>query len=122
MLRAKTRRGCLRYSIGQLQGQKTLKAVIVFGKRQQYYRGVLNSLPITVDTETMSGARVFEGTRVPMSALLDNFEAGVSLDQFPDNFSTVTREQAVQVLVHFRAGGPYITENCLGTVVSIEDA
>ena len=60
-------------------------------------------IPIRVDREIMSGTPVFEGTRVPVSALLDNLEVGVSLDEFLDNFPTVTREQAVQVLEHFKA-------------------
>lgn len=48
------------------------------------------------------GTPVFRGTRVPVSALLDNFEGGVSLDEFLDNFPTVKREQAVQVLEYFK--------------------
>ncbi len=63
---------------------------------------ITKDLPITVDRETMSGAPVFTGTRVPVSALLENLEAGVSLDDFLDNFPTVTREQAISVLAHFR--------------------
>lgn len=63
---------------------------------------VTNDIPITVDREIMSGTPVFSGTRVPVSALLENLEAGVSLDEFIDNFPTVTREQAVRVLEHFR--------------------
>lgn len=54
--------------------------------------------PIDVNKKILSGVPVFEGTRVPVAALLDNFEAGVSLDEFLDNFPTVQREQAVQVL------------------------
>ena len=59
-------------------------------------------LPITVDPEIMSGAPVFLGTRVPASALLDNLAAGLTLDEFLDNFPTVTREQAVQVLDFYK--------------------
>jgi uncharacterized protein (DUF433 family) len=55
-------------------------------------------LPIVSDPEILSGATVFRGTRVPVAALLDNLAAGLSLDEFLDNFPTVTREQAVQVL------------------------
>jgi len=55
-------------------------------------------LPITVDAEIMSGTPVFSGTRVPVDALLNNLEAGVSLEEFLENFPTVTREQAVAVL------------------------
>lgn len=59
-------------------------------------------LPITVDREVMSGAPVFQGTRVPVSALFENLEAGVSLDEFLENFPTVAREQAIAVLKHSR--------------------
>ena len=55
-------------------------------------------LPITSDPEILSGATVFRGTRVPVAALLDNLAAGLTLDEFLDNFPTVTREQALQVL------------------------
>ena len=57
---------------------------------------------ISIDREIMSGVPVFSGTRVPVSALLDNLKVGVSLDEFLENFPTVTREQAVSVLDHFR--------------------
>jgi uncharacterized protein (DUF433 family) len=55
-------------------------------------------LPISSDPEIMSGATVFRGTRVPVSALMDNLAAGLTLDEFLDNFPTVTREQALQVI------------------------
>lgn len=57
---------------------------------------------IKVDKEILSGTPVFEGTRVPVSALIDNLETGVSLDEFLVNFPTVKREQAVQVLEYFK--------------------
>jgi uncharacterized protein (DUF433 family) len=60
-------------------------------------------VPISIDPEIMSGVPVFEGTRVPVSALLENLEVGVSLDEFLENFPTVKREQAVRVLEHFRS-------------------
>ena len=59
-------------------------------------------LPITSDPEILSGATVFRGTRVPVAALLDNLAAGLTLDEFLDNFPTVTREQALQVLEFFK--------------------
>jgi uncharacterized protein (DUF433 family) len=58
----------------------------------------IDSLPITIDPEVVSGAPVFRGTRVPVDALLGNLEAGLSLDEFLENFPTVSREQALQVL------------------------
>jgi len=64
---------------------------------------ITKDIPITVDPEIMSGVPVFTGTRVPVSALLENLEAGVSLDEFLTNFPTVSREQVVRVLGHFRS-------------------
>jgi uncharacterized protein (DUF433 family) len=58
----------------------------------------LKHLPITTDPEILSGAPVFKGTRVPIDALLNNLEVGLTLNEFLDNFPTVTREQALQVL------------------------
>ena len=58
----------------------------------------LERLPISIDPEVMSGTPVFEGTRVPVDALLNNLAAGVSLDEFLANFRTVRREQALAVL------------------------
>ena len=55
-------------------------------------------LPITIDPEIVSGTPVFKGTRVPVEALLTNLEAGLTLDEFLENFPTVTRQQAIQVL------------------------
>lgn len=58
----------------------------------------LRVLPVTIDPDIVSGAPVFKGTRVPVEALLTNLEAGLSLDEFLQNFPTVTRQQAIQVL------------------------
>jgi uncharacterized protein (DUF433 family) len=63
----------------------------------------IDSLPITIDPEILSGVPVFRGTRVPVDALLGNLEAGLTLDEFLENFPTVTREQAVSVLEFSRA-------------------
>lgn len=59
---------------------------------------IVDGLPITSDPEIMSGTPVFEGTRVPVEALMDNLAAGVSLNEFLDNFPTVSREQALAVI------------------------
>jgi uncharacterized protein (DUF433 family) len=58
----------------------------------------VENLPITIDPEIMSGTPVFEGTRVPVDALMNNLADGVSLDEFLENFPTVSRNQAVAVL------------------------
>ena len=46
----------------------------------------------------MGGTPVFAGTRVPIQTLLDYLEAGDRLDDFLDEFPTVTRAQAVAFL------------------------
>ncbi|MEW6543388.1 MAG: DUF433 domain-containing protein [Nitrospirota bacterium] len=48
--------------------------------------------------EVMGGTPVFVGTRVPFQTLLDYIEAGDTLDEFLDDFPTVTREQAITAL------------------------
>jgi uncharacterized protein (DUF433 family) len=64
---------------------------------------IAKNVPISIDRDIMSGTPVFTGTRVPVSSLLENLEAGVSLDEYLNNFPTVTRDQAVSVLKHFRS-------------------
>ena len=49
---------------------------------------------ICIDPEIMSGTPVFAGTRVPVQALLDYLKAGDRIDDFLDQFPTVTRKMA----------------------------
>ncbi len=53
---------------------------------------------ISSDPEVQGGAAVFTGTRVPVKNLIDYLEAGDSLEEFLDDFPSVTREQAVAAL------------------------
>ena len=53
---------------------------------------------ITIDKEIQGGQTVFKGTRVPVETLFDHLEAGVPLDEFLEDFPTVSREQAVELL------------------------
>ncbi|HEY0140735.1 MAG TPA: DUF433 domain-containing protein [Thermoanaerobaculia bacterium] len=50
------------------------------------------------DPEILGGTPVFVGTRVPVRTLLVYLESGEPLEEFLDNFPTVTREQAVGFL------------------------
>ena len=52
------------------------------------------------DPERVSGAWVFRGTRVPVSALFENLEDGARIDQFVEWFPGVTVEQVRSVLDH----------------------
>ena len=53
---------------------------------------------IVKDPDVLGGAPVFRGTRVPFQALLDYLEGGQNLDEFIDDFPTVTREAAISAL------------------------
>jgi uncharacterized protein (DUF433 family) len=55
---------------------------------------------IWINPGRVSGAPCFYGTRLPVSSLFENLEAGISLDDWLDAFPSVTREQAVRVLDH----------------------
>jgi len=48
----------------------------------------------------VSGAFVFTGTRIPVSALFENLETGANIDQFLEWFPGVSREQVEAVLAH----------------------
>jgi uncharacterized protein (DUF433 family) len=52
------------------------------------------------DPEKVSGSWVFSGTRVPVVALFENLEGGVSVDDFLSWFPGVTRQQVEAVLNH----------------------
>jgi uncharacterized protein (DUF433 family) len=53
---------------------------------------------ISKNPEVLGGTPVFAGTRVPIETLFDHLESGVPLDEFLDDFPTVTKEQAVALL------------------------
>ena len=50
------------------------------------------------DPDILGGTPVFRGTRVPFQALVDYLEGGHTLDEFLDDFPTVSRDLAVQAL------------------------
>jgi len=50
------------------------------------------------DPELLGGTAVFRGTRVPFQALLDYLEGGQTLDEFLDDFPTVTQAAAISSL------------------------
>lgn len=52
------------------------------------------------NAQKVSGAWVFRGTRVPVSALFANLEGGATVDEFLEWFPGVSREQVNAVLEH----------------------
>lgn len=53
---------------------------------------------VTTDKEVLAGQPVFKGTRVPVESLFDYLEAGVSIDDFLEEFPSVDKEQAIAIL------------------------
>ena len=58
----------------------------------------MEAVYISRDPEIMSGELCFTGTRVPVQNLFDYLEGTSSLDDFLDDFPSVSREAAVAVL------------------------
>ncbi len=48
--------------------------------------------------DILGGTPVFSGTRVPVRILMEHLEAGDRLDDFLDDYPTVAKEQAVELL------------------------
>jgi len=53
---------------------------------------------VLIDPEIMGGEPCFAGTRVPVRALLDYIEGGDTLDEFLEQYPTVSRAQAIGFL------------------------
>ena len=64
-------------------------------KFDKHTKETVNNL-ITCNTRIMSGTPVFKNTRVPIKNLIDYLEAGDSLDEFLEDFPSVSRAQAVE--------------------------
>ena len=55
------------------------------------------------DPDILGGTPVFVGTRVPVQALIDYIEGGHSLEEFLDDFPTVSREIAIAAIEQAKA-------------------
>ena len=53
---------------------------------------------ISRSPDIMSGTPVFAGTRVPIQTIIDYLAGGHPLDEFLDDFPTVRRQQALELL------------------------
>ena len=58
---------------------------------------------IIKNPDILGGMPVFANTRVPFQALLDYLEGGQTLDEFLDDFPTVTRDAAIAALEEAKA-------------------
>lgn len=53
---------------------------------------------IQSNPNVLGGTPVFKGTRVPVEVFFDHMEAGVTIEEFIKDFSTVSKQQCVDVL------------------------
>lgn len=53
---------------------------------------------IISDNDILSGKTVFKGTRVHSETLFDHLEAGISIDDFLNDFPTVSKQQVLEIL------------------------
>ena len=57
-----------------------------------------NQQLIVSSLDILGGTPVFAGTRVPIKNLTDYIEAGETLNEFLDDFPSVSREQSIEFL------------------------
>lgn len=53
---------------------------------------------IYISPDILSGTPVFRGTRVPIKNLFDYIETGETVEKFLEDFPTVKKEQAMDIL------------------------
>lgn len=53
---------------------------------------------VSTDPEVLEGVAVFQGTRVPVQALIDYLDAGKTVDVFLEDFPSVPRTTVVRFL------------------------
>ena len=58
----------------------------------------MSGSPIDRNPDILGGTPVFAGTRVPVRILMEYLEAGDRLDDFLDDYPSVSRDQAVALL------------------------
>ena len=72
---------------------------------------------INIDPEILSGTPVFKGTRVPIYILFDYIEGGEQLNAFLENYPSISKEHALNVLKlaeKFVTTDKYVNENIIG--------
>lgn len=58
---------------------------------------------IVKDRDILGGEPVFRGTRVPFKVLIDYLEGGDTLDEFLEQYPSVTRELAIAAIEEARS-------------------
>ena len=84
--------------IGESEIDESWEKPITVNRKHRFMVRYGRPIEREANKEVLGGAPVFRGTHVPVAALLENLENGVSIDEFIDSFPSVKREQAVSVL------------------------
>ena len=58
---------------------------------------------IVKDPDILGGEPVFRGTRVPFKSLIEYLEGGDTLDQFLEQYPSVSRELAIEAIEEARS-------------------
>ena len=53
---------------------------------------------LSIDSEVMHGEICFAGTRVPLAVLLDNLDDGMGIEEFVEEYPSVSKDQALTVV------------------------
>ena len=53
---------------------------------------------LSIDPEVMYGDLCFVGTRVPLPVLLDNLDEGMGVDEFVEEYPTVSKSQVLKIV------------------------
>jgi uncharacterized protein (DUF433 family) len=77
--------------------------VLLFVARLMPERDTMTFTTLVKDQNILGGVPVFRDTRVPFQALLDYLEGGQPLDEFLNDFPTVSREAAIAALEEAKA-------------------
>lgn len=56
------------------------------------------SNPIHIDPDILGGIPVFKGTRVPVESLFWHLAQGIAIEEFLDDFPSVTRDQVMEAM------------------------
>ncbi|HTF25708.1 MAG TPA: DUF433 domain-containing protein [Candidatus Limnocylindria bacterium] len=64
--------------------------------------GTVSETVIIKDPNILGGEPVFSGTRVPFKVLIDYLEGGDTLDQFLEEYPSVSRELATDAIEEAR--------------------
>ena len=63
----------------------------------------MNGNPVEGGPDILGGVPVFRGTGVPVRIPIEHLEAGDRLDEFLDDYPTVSRDRAIAVLNRAKA-------------------